>query len=188
MTTAHEYTYLRARCQNILNVMRVPRPYSLESIVRWMETLRGRPLVLMELPGQVARAGVCGLWLGTDDADFVFYEARTAPLHREHIILHEIAHMLVAHHRAPHGSGGGQAEEADGHDGDDGLGGELGALLSGLQPHLVRRLMTRTSYTSAEEQEAEVLATLMRRRREAPSGEGFGRLRALFGVRADDRH
>ncbi|MDT0347778.1 regulator component [Streptomyces litchfieldiae] len=130
-------------------------------------------MVLKELPQQAAYAGACGLWLGTDDADFVFYEARTAPLHREHIILHEIAHMLAGH-RAPHGDGG--------------IGGGLGSLLSGLQPHLIRRLMTRTSHTTTEEQEAEMLASLMRSGRKPPAAGALGRLGALLGVRTDDRY
>ncbi|RKN05494.1 regulator component [Streptomyces radicis] len=179
MTTAAEYAHLRARCQNILYDLGVPQPYSLDSTVRWMEALRDRPLVLKELPQQVAHAGACGLWVGTDDADFVFYEARTAPLHREHIILHEIAHMLVAHHRVGFGDIDGEGE---------GLGGELAGLLTGLQPHLIRRLMMRTSYTSAEEQEAEMLASLMRGGRMPPRGGALGRLGALFGVRGDERY
>ncbi len=56
--------------------------------------------MLRELPEEAAATGACGLWLGTDNADYVFYEARTAPLHREHIILHEIGHVLCDHHRS----------------------------------------------------------------------------------------
>ncbi|UCM87983.1 regulator component [Streptomyces marincola] len=136
-------------------------------------------MVLKELPEQAADAGACGLWVGTDEADFVFYEARTAPIHREHIILHEIAHMLVVHHRAPMGDSG------SGKNGD--VGGELRGLLDGLQPHLIKRLMQRTSYTTAEEREAEMLASLMRSGQKPRAAGALGRLGALLGVRGDDR-
>ncbi|MEU2729123.1 regulator component [Streptomyces griseoviridis] len=132
-----------------------------------MEELRGRPLVLKELPEQAAITGACGLWLGSDDADYVFYEARTAPLHREHIILHEIGHILCDHHR-------GITDPGD----------ELtGRLLSGLQPHLVKRLMARTSYTTAEEQEAEMIASLIQSaEKTGPVAGSLGRLGAFLGV------
>jgi hypothetical protein len=100
MTTISEYVSLQARCQELLGHLHVPQPYSRDAMLLWIEDLRGRPLILKELPQQAAGAGACGLWLGTDAADFVFYERRTAPLHQEHIILHEIGHMLFGHHDA----------------------------------------------------------------------------------------
>jgi hypothetical protein len=173
MTTTGEYARLQARCRKILADLHVPQPYSLESILHWMEGVRDRPLILKELPRQAALAGACGLWLGTDDADYLFYEVRTAPLHQEHIILHEIGHMLSDHHHA---------EPSD-------IDGALKGLLSGLQPHLIKRLMARTSYTSVEEQEAEMLASLMRSSGKPPCPSGpLGRLGAFLGVRADDTH
>jgi hypothetical protein len=172
MTTTTDYGRLRTRCQKILSDLRVPQPYSLNAILHWMEDLRQRPLVLKQLPQQAAGAGACGLWLGTDDADYVFYEARTAPLHREHIILHEIGHMLSDHHHARSGD----------------IDGGLGSLLSDLQPHLIKRLMARTSYTTVEEQEAEMLASLMYSSATPPlPGGSLGRLGAFLGVRTDDR-
>lgn len=126
--------------------------------------------MLRELPEEAAATGACGLWLGTDNADYVFYEARTAPLHREHIILHEIGHVLCDHHRSI----------TD--DGDD----LTDRLLEGLQPHLVRRVMARTSYTTTEEQEAEMIASLIQSAGTAgPVAGPLGRLGAFLGVTAD---
>lgn len=84
----------------------------------------------------------------------------------------EIGHMLSDHHHA----GSGDVE------------GGLETLLTGLQPHLIKRLMARTSYTTVEEQEAEMLASLMHSsgRRPIPDGS-LGRLGAFLGVRSDDR-
>lgn len=171
MTTTTEYVRLQAHCQQILRDLHAPHPYSLDAVLSWMQSLRQRRVILKELPQQAAVAGACGLWLGTDDTDFVFYEARTAPLHREHIILHEIGHMLSDHRRAAH----------------DDIDGTLEGLLSGLHPHLIKRLMARTSYTTVEEQEAEMLASLMHSCGRAPSSASgaLGRLGAFLGVRAE---
>ncbi|MFF8731193.1 regulator component [Streptomyces sp. NPDC015171] len=146
------------------------RSLTLDAVRERVEELRGRPLVLRELPEQAAATGACGLWLGTDHADYVFYEARTAPLHREHIILHEIGHVLCDHHRSLTEDG---AEPAD-------------RLLHGLRPHLVRRLMARTSYTTTEEQEAEMIASLIQSAGTTGRVAGpLGRLGAFLGVTAD---
>ncbi|BCM69946.1 MULTISPECIES: regulator component [Streptomyces] len=165
-----EFAALQRRCSAILRDLGIPRSLSLDAVCARVEELRGRPLVLRELPEEAAATGACGLWLGTDNADYVFYEARTAPLHREHIILHEIGHVLCDHHRSI---------TDDGHELTD-------RLLDGLQPHLVRRVMARTSYTTTEEQEAEMIASLIQSAGTAgPVAGPLGRLGAFLGVTAD---
>ncbi|MFF9771099.1 regulator component [Streptomyces sp. NPDC014636] len=170
MRRTSEYAALRRRCTAILRDLGVQRSLSLDALRARVEELRGRPLVLRELPEEAAVIGACGLWLGTDDADYVFYEARTAALHREHIILHEIGHVLCDHHRTLA-------------DGDDRLAGRL---LDDPQPHLVKRLMARTSYTTTEEQEAEMIASLIQSAGKTGQVTGpLGRLGAYLGVTAD---
>ncbi|GGU87822.1 hypothetical protein GCM10010260_21690 [Streptomyces filipinensis] len=172
MRTTGEYVALQRRCMAILRDLGVPRSLPFEAIRARVEELRGRPLVLQELPEHVAEIGVCGLWMATDKADYVFYEARTAPLHREHIILHEIGHVLCDHHR-------GVTDRAD---------DLAGPLVGDLQPHVVKRLMARTSYTTSEEQEAEMIASLIQSAGKPgrPAGP-LGRLGAFLGVTAVDR-
>ncbi|MFJ4583693.1 regulator component [Streptomyces echinatus] len=168
MTRTSEYAALRRRCTALLRDLGVQRSLSLDALRARVEELRGRPLVLRELPEQAAATGACGLWLGTDDADYVFYEPRTAPLHREHIILHEIGHVLCDHHRSL----------ADG-DGDR----LTGRLPDDPEPRLVRRLMARTSYTTTEEQEAEMIASLIQSAgKTGPVAGPLGRLGAFLGV------
>ncbi|MBX9360273.1 regulator component [Streptomyces sp. WAC04114] len=170
MRRTGEYVKLQRKCAAILRDLGVNRSLSFDAIRERVEELRGRPLVLKELPEQAAIAGACGLWLGTDDADYVFYEARTAPLHREHIILHEIGHVLCDHHRGITDPGDELTDQ----------------LLSGLQPHLVKRLMARTSYTTAEEQEAEMIASLIQSAgKTGPVAGSLGRLGAFLGVTDD---
>jgi hypothetical protein len=165
-----EYAELQRKCTAILRDLGMDRPMSLDAIRERVEELRGRPLVVRELPEQAAIAGACGLWLGTDDADYVFYEAQTAPLHREHIILHEIGHVLCDHHRTITAEGDELTDR----------------LLSGQGPPPVKRLMARTSYTSAEEQEAEMIASLIQSAgRTGPVAGPLGRLGAFLGVTVD---
>ncbi|MEV5598087.1 hypothetical protein [Streptomyces sp. NPDC052496] len=97
------------------------------------------------MPTHVAKIEACGLWLATDTDDHIFFEARTAPLHQEHIVLHEIGHLLFDHQMAADGRHGG-----------------LGTVLADLSPRLIQRLLARTNYSTRQEQEAEMLASLIR--------------------------
>ncbi|MEG3627050.1 regulator component [Streptomyces poriticola] len=175
MRTTGEYLELQRRCTALLRDLGVEPWLPFDAVVKRVEELRGRPVVLHELPEQLAVHGVCGLWLGTDDGDHIFYEPRTAPLHREHIILHEIGHVLCDHHR------GGTADPAD-------PGGLDGPSPGELRAQDVKRLMARTSYTSSEEQEAEMIASLIQSAGETgrPAG-ALGRLGSFLGVSVDDR-
>ncbi|MEU5208872.1 hypothetical protein [Streptomyces sp. NPDC020742] len=87
----------------------------------------------------------CGLWLSTETDDHIFFEARTSPLHQEHIVLHEIGHLLFDHQMLADGNHGG-----------------IGTVLTDLSPRLVQRLLARTNYSTRQEQEAEMLASLIR--------------------------
>ncbi|MFJ4795965.1 hypothetical protein [Kitasatospora purpeofusca] len=160
---------LRRRCAAVLDELRLPQPFSLDTLCPHIAGLRGRPLHLHPLPAQAASAGACGLWLATATDDHVFVEQRTVRLHQEHIVLHEIGHMLLGHQGLS-------------------LSGRLPeTLLPDLSPRLVRHLLARADYSTEQEQEAEMLASMIRTdtgrtRPPVPTG-ALGRLRAAFGVR-----
>ncbi|MFF3916369.1 regulator component [Streptomyces sp. NPDC001852] len=165
MNGASDYALLSRRCQSILDALDAPKVYSFEAICRWVEELRERPLILRELPSQAAVAGACGLWIGTDDADYVFHEVRTARIHQDHIVLHELAHIICDHNRV------------------ESNGNVFGEMLSDLQPHMIKRLMGRTSYTTNEEQEAEMIASLLQSTGKPVRPRGpLGRLGAFLGL------
>ncbi|MDI3420593.1 toxin [Streptomyces luteolus] len=88
-------------------------------------------------------AGPCGLWLAFSDADYVVYEQHTSRHHQEHIIAHELAHMLCCHRS-------GTADSA-----------AVAELFPDLDPSLVQDLLSRDSYSDAQEREAEVMAYLI---------------------------
>lgn len=75
--------------------------------------------------------------------DVIYVEEKTSRLHRDHIVLHEIGHLLRDHP----GPGGAHP---------------LARVLPDLSPELIERLLTRTAYTTDEEQEAELIASLIR--------------------------
>ncbi|MFE4632504.1 hypothetical protein ACFRJ1_03870 [Streptomyces sp. NPDC056773] len=135
----HPQPSLRKRCEAILGRLELTHPFSLDGLCERIAEQRGRPIRLHPLPKEAAESGVCGLWVGTADVDYVFYEAQTTLLHREHIVLHEIGHILFGHHslEAPAG---------------DPSAGSVPTVLG------------RTNYTTRQEREAEMLASMIRTR------------------------
>ncbi|MFC5919079.1 hypothetical protein [Streptomyces pulveraceus] len=119
------------------------------------------------MPTPIARTEACGLWLSTETDDHIFFETRTSPLHQEHIVLHEIGHLLFDHQMLGDGDHAG-----------------IGALLPDLSPRLVQRLLARTNYSTRQEQEAEMLASLIRTHA-AARGRGRGPQRCATTERAE---
>jgi hypothetical protein len=135
---------IRRRCEAALVDVPVPHPFDINDFCQLVSHRRRRALHL--LPKRT-RLGPCGVWLALAESDYVFYEPETSQLHREHIILHELGHLLCAH----------QPSEVI----DDRV---LLELLPNLDPAVVRRVLGRTTYTAVEEQEAEMVASIVRER------------------------
>jgi Zn-dependent peptidase ImmA (M78 family) len=104
---------------------------------------RQRPIRLYPYAFDVP--GPFGIWIKTADADIVLYQSMgTTPLHREHIIAHELGHVLADH----------PSDEND-----DVIWREL---MPDIPIDTVRRaLRRRTSYGSEYEREAETVATVL---------------------------
>lgn len=135
---------LRRHCEQRLRDIEVPQPFSVDAFRESLADQRGRAVHLHPLPGSGETGSPCGAWVSTAEADHVFYEPATSPLHREHIICHELAHMLCGH-RMPSDTQGMDPQE----------------LLPHLDPALVHHMLARTSYTAEQEQEAEMLASMI---------------------------
>jgi hypothetical protein len=132
---------LERECRRLIADIEVPEPFDLSVFLSYVAARRGRDLHLHPQP---APAGApCGLWLATDTADHVFYAAGTDPLHRRHIILHEIGHILCDH-QAP--------------------GLVLPEVLPDLDPATVARVLRRSTYSAPQEQVAEMIATMINQR------------------------
>jgi hypothetical protein len=89
-----------------------------------------------------------------------FYDPGTSPLHAEHIVLHEVAHILSGH---------------------DGARDGFARLVPDLDPATVRRMLGRAGYPSAQEREAEMMASLIRARSARPPRTTLGRVVDAFG-------
>jgi hypothetical protein len=129
----------------------MPVPFDAHELCAMVAARRGRPIRLVPMDGLT---GVCGLWVATASTDLIFYERVTTPPHQEHIILHELSHVLCDHQRAASAALGSQVEE----------------LLPNLDPEMVHRVLGRAGYTSEEEREAELLASLIRQRAGSHTG------------------
>ncbi|GAA3434826.1 hypothetical protein [Kutzneria kofuensis] len=132
---------LRRRCAEVLRDLGLPDSFDVPTLCAALSARRGRPIQQLPVPNLF---DVCGLWIATDTADLIAYEQHTSAPHQNHIVLHEIGHMLCDHYPATVSP----AEQAR-------------LLMPNLDPNMIRRVLGRTGYSSVEEQEAEFLASLL---------------------------
>jgi hypothetical protein len=116
----------------------IPSPFRVDALCLHVSDLRGRPIRLLELDLSEAVAP-CGLWIATATTDYICVDqAASVPL-RQHIILHELSHILCGHQGV--------------------LGPDYIKQFNILDPAVVRRILQRNAYDDAEEREAELLAS-----------------------------
>lgn len=127
------------RCARLVDGLTLPRPFDLAAFVTG---ITDRPVHL--LPVDTALAGVCGLLIRTRKADYICYEQGTSPVHRNHIVLHEAAHLLMGH------------------------SSRIGDLMPELDPARLGQVLGRSGYSDQQEQEAEIVASLIAARIGAP--------------------
>jgi len=85
---------IRRRCEARLRELSLPTPFDLDTFIAGIAARRGRSIARYALP---LMGGLPGLWLETNAADLLYYEERTSPLHQQHIVLHELGHILWGH-------------------------------------------------------------------------------------------
>ncbi len=132
-TLAMDEKAIRRRCEARLRELSLPTPFDLDTFIAEIAARRSRPIARYALP---LMGGLPGLWLETDTADLVYYEERTSPLHQQHIVLHELGHILWGHRGV--------------------RPAEIGDLTLAEW-----RELRQEHYTRVEEHEAETLATLI---------------------------
>ncbi|WP_224386173.1 hypothetical protein [Pseudonocardia sp. ICBG1293] len=114
----------------------------MSALQKRVSTVRKRPVELIGL--DVKTSGLSGLWVETAEIDLVVYEASAGFQHRIHIVAHEFAHMLC------------------GHTSTKSMTDQVIALLfPDLDPTFVRGMLGRGGYDDRDEQEAEVVATVL---------------------------
>ncbi|KJY34952.1 MULTISPECIES: hypothetical protein [Streptomyces] len=125
----------------------LPEVTDVADLCRHLGEARERPIILV--PMQMPSSHPCGMWVAARDEDLIFYDANTTSAHQEHIILHELGHIICCHRGA-----GGLDEAA------------ARLLFPDLDPDLVRDMLLRATYDDVQEQEAEIIAYLLAQRME----------------------
>ncbi|WP_138963319.1 hypothetical protein [Streptomyces sp. YIM 121038] len=133
---------LRRSCEARLAALALPASYDIAELCALLSERRGRPLHLAPIAMRAAQP--CGLWIASSTVDFIIFEAKTTRPHQEHIIAHELAHIIC------------------GHRSDSSLDDATAQLVfPDLDPALVRDMLARTEYSEIQEQEAEMTASLI---------------------------
>lgn len=123
----------------------LPKVADVAELCHYLGVIRDRPITLV--PMQMPASHPCGMWVAARDEDLIFYDANTTSAHQEHIILHELSHIICCHR------GAGWLDEASAR-----------LLFPNLDPDLVRDMLLRATYDDVQEQEAEIIAYLLSQR------------------------
>lgn len=151
----------KRRALAILNDLVLPDPWNSRELVDRIAERRGRPITVTAVPPDVMNDSdnatedkVCGLWVNTDDHDYLLYSAEAPALTADLTICHELGHMLFAHELSTKKAPDALTPPPFDLDG-------LTEWLPDLDPDAVRALLGRSSFSARREFEAEYLATLM---------------------------
>lgn len=154
---------LLRRCRLLVRkleeAVEVPSPFDLAAFLERLSRHRdGRQITLLPLRAGDLPPGTCGLLLALGNQDVIGFPADLPRNHRDHIVLHEVGHLLAGH------LGGTPAGPA------------LSRLLPDLDPGMVRAMLGRSAYNRREEHEAELIASLIMQRTlgGAPPATGTG--------------
>jgi hypothetical protein len=140
---------LRRRCRQLLHSLDIRPPLDVVELCERVGRQRGKAIKL--IAHALPMPGPFGAWISTPSAEFILYQKETSGPHQSHIILHELGHILAGH-------------ASDEHD-DELVGGldprSVREQYPDLDPDAVRRALRRTSYDTADEFEAELVATII---------------------------
>jgi hypothetical protein len=136
---------VRRHCRTLVDDLDLPEPFDMDAFCTALGESRGR--ALHRIPAELPTGSPSGMWVATSDVDYVFFEQRTTALHQRHIVLHELGHLICNHDAPP-----AMTDAAS------------RMLLPHLDPAMVRRMLGRTYYSAVEEQQAELVASLIHER------------------------
>ncbi|MDJ0314596.1 hypothetical protein [Arthrobacter sp. H35-D1] len=90
----------RSTAQSAINRLELGEHPDLGDIQSWIEAKNGRPIVIGEL-STLRGNDICGLWFLHEGRDYVLHAPLNSSWHRQYIILHEFAHMILGHRCTP---------------------------------------------------------------------------------------
>ncbi|MGB7797376.1 MAG: hypothetical protein WBL53_14140 [Pseudonocardiaceae bacterium] len=148
VTTAVDWPRLRARCRQQVNHLLghtgIPDPWDINEFLDRLELHRGRDIDLCAITWSPGVS--CGAWQQHPDHDVIAYAENTSGFHQDHIILHEVGHM-ISQHRGRCVFSQEQAQR----------------IAPDLTPVALAHLLDRSG-AQAEEHEAETIAVLIHQR------------------------
>jgi hypothetical protein len=153
---------LRSICAERLDGIAVPQPFDLDEFAAAMAQHRRRPLEIRALP-EPARGLVSGAWVATERADVIYFEPDADLWHRNLIGGHEFGHMVCDH----------EADATWDYD-------QVARMLPDISPETIQRMLGRHGYTSEEERDAEMVASLILDRADTGPPPAIGRRDALL--------
>jgi hypothetical protein len=136
---------LRRRCEEILDQVDATAAVDVFDFCRTLGEQRARPLHLVSL--SLPPDAPCGLFVSTARFDLICYQQDTNRVHQQHIVAHEVGHLLCRHEAAP------VLDQR-----------ATRLLFPHLDPAVIQRMLGRAAYDAVEEREAEVIASLLRAR------------------------
>lgn len=131
----------------LVTSLRIPEPFTLPAFVSTVGELIGRQIKVRPYPAHLVdafrRNGESlpyGLMLDTTRGVLILYREDTSPAHRQHVVLHELGHVLCRHVTIPI-----TARNVD-------------------DPDVLSTALRRSRYDNKQERAAELVAYLIQRR------------------------
>jgi hypothetical protein len=94
----------QGRARQLARSIPLTEPFSLDALVRQIETIAGVPIVLQPFPPRTVQAWrdagerlPPALCIAGEISIYVFYRVDTTPAHQRHSILHELGHVCARH-------------------------------------------------------------------------------------------
>lgn len=135
----------RRHSQALLDGLGLPESFDLSALLTQVARQRGREVRLVPMKGAAAEGSPRGWWCPMHNVDVIFLDDAASGLYRQHIVLHEVGHMLWGHQAG---------------------GITIAPVLERAMPDLrwdneaVTMMLERSKYDSPREHEAEVFATV----------------------------
>ncbi|MEY9947622.1 ImmA/IrrE family metallo-endopeptidase [Kitasatospora sp. GAS1066B] len=146
---------LRSSCRRFVRGLDLPRVSSVRELFPVVENLSGYPIRTLPISEDIAQ-GLCGLWIRSQSTDYIFVHPDTSPAHQDHIIAHELGHILRNHQGLPVLPSAPSAKPV------------ADRLVPDLDPRVVKMMLGRTSYEHDDEEEAELIGTYLQRHAHRP--------------------
>ncbi|WP_405162354.1 zinc-dependent peptidase [Nocardia sp. NBC_01499] len=151
--------------RGLISTLRVPDPWDLATFLEQVTALLGKKIRLIPLPVDSVHGLPCGFVLERAADIVIAYDAHSSGYHADHIVLHEIGHLLLDH----------ADSTADGT-----TRATVEILFPSMDPDSVLRVLQRSDYNDAAERQAELFASLvMSESRTATAGSPLRRLMFL---------